>query len=283
MALIVSKDKYGGSYQENGNTDLTPPVVDTSGDQPLSTKSPVCKESRCVELDYEILGKNHCVCFSSDAPELTYYKLLRTQIMQRCKSNGWNTIMITSALPGEGKTLTAINLAATFAKAYGQTAILIDADLQRQSVHQYLGISSNVGLADYLRNDVALKDIIIWLGREELNIISGGNALLDSAELISSPKMAELVADMKTRFADRYIFFDLPPLLVEPDALAFAPLVDCIIMVIRPKTSFNALQKSLEMIPEEKFLGFVLNGAEPSNDDYYRLSYRYGYGYGYKK
>jgi Mrp family chromosome partitioning ATPase len=120
--------------------------------------APVYGQSRGVSLDPGTLRRNHCVCFFSEAKELTYYKLLRTQIMQRCKVNDWNTIMITSAVPGEGKTLTGLNLAATFAKSFGQTAILVDCDLQRQNVHRYLGIPSDRGMTDYLKNNTPLLE-----------------------------------------------------------------------------------------------------------------------------
>ena len=110
---------------------------------------------------------------------------------------------------------------------------------------------------------------------EKLTFISGGDPVHNSAELISSPRMAELASEMKTRYADRYLFFDLPPLLVGADALAFAPLVDCILLVVQPRTSFEDLQRALDLIPKEKFLGFVLNRVEASNDDYYSYRYRY--------
>jgi hypothetical protein len=85
--------------------------------------------------------------------------------------------------------------------------------------------------------------------RGKVHLISGGDPVRDSAELISSPRMAELAAEMKARYSDRYIFFDLPPLLAEADALAFAPLVDCILMVVHPGTSFDEIQRPLPWFP----------------------------------
>jgi len=237
--------------------------------------APTYFECRNACVDPEKLRANRCVCLFPDAPELSHYKLLRTQIMQRCRVNNWNSIMITSALPGEGKTLTAINLAMTFAKAFDQTALLVDCDLKRQSVHHYLGVDSAKGLADYLQNGTALKDIIFWPEIEKLTVISGGRPVSQSAELISSPKMADLASEMKARYSDRYIIFDAPPLLSEPDAMAFAPHVDCILMVTRPETSFDDLQAALDLIPKDKFLGFVLNRLKSTTDAYYK----YGYGY----
>jgi non-specific protein-tyrosine kinase len=272
MDLKVSIDQAKKFRLQTGSV-----IPAASTGQAPEREAPVYGESRPVALDPEKLLKNHCICFFPDAPELAHYKLLRTQILHRCKPRNWNTIMITSAVPGEGKTVTSINLAATFAKAYGQTALLIDCDLQRQLVHQYLGVSSSMGLADYLQNGTPLKDLILWPGVEKLTFISGGNPMRNSAELISSPAMAELVAEMKTRYPDRYLLFDLPPLLVGADALAFAPLVDCILLVVQPSTSFDDLQRALDLIPKEKFLGFVLNRVEASNDDYYYYRYRYGH------
>jgi protein-tyrosine kinase len=238
------------------------------------SNAPGYSVTRTVDLDYDKLLKNRCVCFFPQAPELGYYKFLRTKIMHQCKAAGWNTIMVTSALPGEGKTLTAINLAVTLAKAHGQTAMLVDCDLRRQTVHHYLGVTSHLGLTDYLKRGIPIKDLIIWPGVEKFTFISGGEPVYDSAELISSPKMAELSNEMKVRYADRYIFFDTPPLLAGPDSLAFTPLADCIIMVVHPKTSLDEVNMALELIPQDKFLGFVLNQTESLQDNYYQ-KYQY--------
>jgi len=237
---------------------------------------PSYTECRCVELDPQKVLENRCVCLSPDAPELGYYKLLRTRIQQQCRPRGWNTVMITSAIPGEGKTLTAVNLALTFAMAYNQTALLVDCDLRRQTIQRYLGLGNEKGLVDYLENGTKLEEVIVWPGVEKLTLISGGKPAFDSAELVGSQKMADLVVEMKTRYADRYIFFDVPPLLAGADALAFAPMVDCILMVVNAKTPFQDLEKALELIPQEKFLGFVLNEINGSDNGYHY--YYYGQG-----
>jgi len=232
--------------------------------------SPVYCESRCMELDRQKVGKNRCVCIFPDAPEGGYYKLLRTQVQLRCKAKGWNTVMITSVRPGEGKTLTAINLALTFAKEFHQTTLLVDCDLKRQTIQQYLGLSSNKGLVNYLIDDTPLKDLIIWPGIEKLTVISGGTPVHESTELMGSPQMEALVAEMKNRYTDRYVIFDVPPILSEADAMAFTPLVDCILMVVEAeKTPMQDIKKALELIPKEKFLGFVLNRQKSSLNGYY--------------
>jgi protein-tyrosine kinase len=142
-------------------------------------------ETQCLDLDREKAKENRCVCIRPDAEELDFYKILRTQIQHRCKKNGWNTVMVTSALPGEGKTLTSINLALTFAKELAHPVLLVDCDLRRQNIHQYLGFSSDKGIIDSLADDSPLEDLIIRPGIEKLHIISGGRAVHDSTEMPS--------------------------------------------------------------------------------------------------
>ena len=178
--------------------------------------------------------------------------------------------MVTSVNPGEGKTLTTINLSITFAKEFNQTVLLVDSDLMRQNVHKYLGIRSDKGLIDYLVNDQPLKDYIIWPGIDQLTLISGGKTIHDSSELLGSPRMKALVHEMKTRYNNRYVFFDVPPVLGGADAIVLAPLVDGIIMVVTEgDTSLHDVKNALELLPKEKFLGFVLNRQKSPMLNYY--------------
>jgi protein-tyrosine kinase len=216
------------------------------------------------------LKQNRIACMFPESPEIDFYKILRTQIQQRTKDKGWNTVMITSVNPGEGKTLTAINLSITFAREFNQTVLLVDADLMRQNVHKYLGFDSDKGLIDYLVNDQPLKDFIIWPGIDKLTLISGGRTIHESSELLGSPRMKGLIHDMKTRYPDRYVFFDVPPVLGGADAIVLAPLVDCVVMVIAEgQTPMNDIKKALQLLPQEKFLGFVLNRQKTPMLNYY--------------
>jgi non-specific protein-tyrosine kinase len=168
--------------------------------------------------------------------------------------------MVTSANPGEGKTITAINLAFTFAREFKQTALLVDCDLKSQQIHERLGFASEKGLVDYLIDDAPLSDLIIWPGVEKLTVISGGNTVKDSSELLGSLGMKNLVVDMKNRYPDRYVFFDVPPLLTCADSLAFAPLVDYVLIVVQAgRTSLQDVNRALKLLPSEKILGLVMN------------------------
>ena len=241
--------------------------------------APVYRQAKTVELDPQIIADNRIIGMSDDTPEIDFYKILRTQIQHRTKEKDWRTIMVTSVNPGEGKTLTTINLAITFAKEFNQTVLLVDSDLMRQNVHKYLGYASDKGLIDYLLNDQPLKEFITWPGIDQLTVISGGRTIHDSSELLGSPRMRALVQEMKTRYSDRFVFFDTPPVLGGADAIVLAPLVDAVIMVVAEgSTSIHDIKKALEYLPRDNFLGFVLNRQKAP-----MLNYYYAYKYGPKK
>jgi non-specific protein-tyrosine kinase len=223
-------------------------------------KPPVYTDSTQVNLDHECLLENRCICISPDAPEVESYKVLRTKIQQLTKEKGWNTLMVTSADAGAGKTFTAVNLSLTFARAYNQTVMLVDCDFHHQSVQQMMGFESDAGLIDYLVDGRSLNEFIIWPGIDKMTVISGGRTFDDSSELLGSPRMIKLVQELKTRYDDRYIIFDVPPIIGSADALALMPHVDCIVMVVEEgKTAMRNVLKAVEAIPQDKFLGFVMN------------------------
>jgi non-specific protein-tyrosine kinase len=252
------------SYRSPDQTDPSRPVEPVTPDRPFDHAkvgwvSPNYTHSRSVRLNPQLLAENRCVGYQHEAPEMEYYRMLRTHILQRTGGKG-NTIMVTSAGPGEGKTLTSINLAFTFALEYKQTALLVDCDLGRQRIYELLGFPSEKGLVDYLIDDAPFSDLLVWPGVEKLTVISGGKTVKDTSELLGSDGMKNLVNDMKTRYPDRYVFFDVPPLLTSADSLAFAPLVDYVLVVVETgKTSIQDVNRALKLIPSEKILGLIMN------------------------
>ena len=236
-------------------------------------QAPVYSKSNKLELDTRVLLNNRCVCITPNAPELDFYKVLRAKIQHLKTDKGGNSLMITSTKPGEGKTLTAVNLALTFSKEYNQTVLLVDCDLRKQSIHKVLGVETGTGLIDYLMDVKPLADCIVWPGIEKLTLISGGPPVEQSAELLGSPRMKSLIIEMKSRYDDRHLIFDAPPILSGADTLTLAPLMDGIIIVVEEgRTSMRDLQKAIEQIPVEKFLGFVMNRQKivKNNYQYYR-------------
>lgn len=223
-------------------------------------RAPEYTQSRQSDLDLEHLRRMRCIGFFSTSAATSAYKILRTQVLQRMNARGWNTCMITSARPGEGKTLTAINLAFVGAKEFAQTVLLVDCDLKQQMVHKYLGVESAHGIADYLLKGTEVKDLITWPSVDKLTFISGGEPVTDSTELLNSPRMQTLIPEMKSRYADRIIIFDTPSLLEDADALAFLPQVEGVLVVADAgRTTKEDLRRTLTFIPQEKLLGFALN------------------------
>ena len=233
--------------------------VETSRVKP-GWHSPTYDQSRKVELVPEIASANRCIAFSEHPHVIDAYKVLRTQILQKMQHLGGNSLMVTSALPGDGKTTTSINLAITMAKEFQQTVLLVDCDLQQQDVHKQLGYSSDKGLINYLLDDCPVADLFTWPGLEKISVISGGRLIRESSELLGSPRMKDLVSDMKRRYPNRFVIFDMQSISAGADALVFAPLVDHIIMVVQEgKTPVSEIKRSIKMLPEGKLLGMMLN------------------------
>lgn len=236
--------------------------------------SPVYSRSRRLQIDMNAALENRCVAVLPDTSEAEPYKLLRAQVLQRTQDRNCNTVMVTSALPGEGKTLTAINLGLTFARHFNRTALLVDCDLRKPSIHRYLGLPGEKGLVDCLLDDANISDLIMWPGIEKFTVLSGGRSFGESAELLGSPRMKEVLADLKGRYPDRYVILDLPPILTGADALIFAPLVDAIVVVVQSgRTPAEDLRKALEHMPKEKVLGVVLNRQTASTKGYPYAAY----------
>jgi non-specific protein-tyrosine kinase len=241
--------------------------------------SPEYVVSRRVNLDPAVLDESHCIAFFPDPPELEYFRVLRSRIL---RSASGRIIMVTSTYPGEGKTLTAINLALTIAREYRQTALLVDGDLKNQTVHQRLGLPADGGLADYLLEERSLQDVIVWPGVEKLTLIAGGRNIQGGAELVGSPRMKDLVGEMKARYADRYIVFDVPPVMTGADAMAFASYADHIVFVVQAgRTPKTEIMRALALLPREKILGLALNRQDRNSIRGY--AGRYGNYYGSPK
>jgi protein-tyrosine kinase len=237
-----------------------PPMLRPTDLQKMGFVAPVYSLSRSVTLNPRVMSANRCVAFLPDCPEVEFYRQLRTRILQISGGKGGATVMVTSALPGEGKTLTAINLALTFAREFKQTALLVDCDLRQQQVHSLMGFPSERGLVDYLMDDCPITELFVWPGVEKLSVISGGRTVRDSCELLGSPGMMDLVQEMKHRYPERYVFFDTPSILISADAVAFAPLVDYILVVAQAgQTSLKDITRAVELLPPEKVLGLVMN------------------------
>ena len=225
--------------------------------------------TRTMPVSKEELRRRRIITVIDDNLVREEYKILRTQILQRTREQQKNTLMITGPSPNEGKTLTAINLAISLSHEVDKTVLLVDADLRFPSVHSYFGIPSSPGLVDYLSGNAALSDLLVHpQGFDKLVILPGGRAVAGAAEFIGSPMMANLVQELKHFYPDRYVLFDLPPVLSYADPLAFAPFVDGIILVVEMgKTPREDIQRTTALFKNFPVLGIVLNKADPRDHD----------------
>lgn len=226
------------------------------------------------------------------------YRTARTNIIfslsgekEKCKR-----LCITSANAGEGKTTTSLNLAITFAQT-GSRVLLIDCDLRKPRIHQYLGVVKNDGLTTILANQKEFEDVVFHNLRPGLDCLTSGSIPPNPAELLASDNMANLFDELSEIYD--YILLDTPPVTVVTDAVSLSQMVSGIMVVVREGyTNHESIEQALKLlkIANAKVLGFFINDVDVSGMNYgsYRGSYSksygrgygsyggYGYGYGYE-
>ncbi len=189
------------------------------------------------------------------------FRSLRTRVLQAGEREQMRTFVITSAGIGEGKTLTALNLAWLLAQTEGVRALVIDSDLRQPCATDYLAIDAPRGLSEVLGGELSLRNAIVRLDPAGLYLLPGGQARDDVAELLSGPTYASVIAEAKRMFD--FIIIDAPPLGIFTDANVLINRADAALMVVRAgKTRYAMVDKLLETLPRERMLGVVLNRAD---------------------
>jgi protein-tyrosine kinase len=191
-----------------------------------------------------------------------------------------NVIMVTSSVSGEGKSITSLNLAITLAQEFDHTVLLIDADLRKPSLQEYLGMKPGKGLSDYLNGEAVLGDLLINSGIGRLTLLPAGTPVRNPVELFSSQKLRDFIVEIKNRYSDRFIIIDTPPLLPFAETRTLGALVDGVLFVIREGVVTPAnIQESMKTLDSTKLIGTVFNEAtQASLNGHYHY-----YGYGYSK
>jgi non-specific protein-tyrosine kinase len=215
--------------------------------------------TRIVPCDSAILRMNRVisVCTEDEASKL---KILRTQILDRIMEQGKNTLLVTSANAGEGKTLTSINLAISFSHQLNKTVLLVDTDIRKPSIHKFFGLDDGPGLSDYLVGKAPIAELLINPGLERFVILPGGKPLTNSTELLGSPRMKALMDELKQRYPDRFIIFDSAPVLTSADPMVLSNLVDGILIVVEAEhTKREDIRKVFEVMQNKPILGTVFN------------------------
>lgn len=188
-----------------------------------------------------------------------------------------NTIMVTSAVPHEGKSITALNLAVSLAQEFDHTVLLVDADLRRPSIHRYLNIDHKPGFSDCLLGEADISEAIIGTGIGRLSVITAGREVANPVELFTSNRTQALIEEMKHRYHDRYLIFDTPPVLPFAETRTLAHLADGVLFVIKERlASQGNIKDAIDALKGCEFLGTVYNDAILDHHDE-RYSYYGGY------
>lgn len=212
-----------------------------------------------------------------ESPIVEEYRKLKSMVLRETKADFLNTIMITSAMDNEGKTLTAINLAVTLAQEIDHSILLVDSDLRQPTMHQYLGVDCKLGLSDYLTSDIDLSEILVKTGIGNLVLLPAGRPVNNPVELLSSKKMEALIKEIKQRYMDRYVIIDTPPIVAFAEGMALGSFVDGIVFVIQEgRAPVKTIEDALNMIKDFNILGVVYNNvSEVQHEGHSHYYYKY--------
>jgi Mrp family chromosome partitioning ATPase len=196
-------------------------------------------------------------------PAANAYRMLRTQVLRQARALHARTIGIVSAATGEGKTLTAINLALSLAAEPNQTVLLVDLDLHRPGIAALLDLPAEQGLEEWLTGAGQLAGRFWRIqGIERLSILPAVAAVAGTSELLAGTPVKELLQDLKSRYEDRLVVIDLPPALLSDGVLTVAPLLDAVLIVgCEGRTRREDLVRLRELLGDAQILGTVLNCA----------------------
>ena len=200
---------------------------------------------------------------NSHTPIAEEYRKLKSVLVELTRKEKFrNMMMVTSSLCSEGKSITALNLAISLAHEHDNTVLLVDADLRKPSLHSYLGIEAKTGLAECMTQEIDVGEAIIRTGIGKLSLLPAGNRVKNPVELFSSQKVRELFLQMKSRYRDRYIIIDTPPVLPFTESRTLSTMMDAVIMVVKEGVaSPDEITEAIGYVKGPDLLGIVYNEA----------------------
>lgn len=215
--------------------------------------------TRTVPASPDALRAHHVSVGEERTPIAEAFKRLRTQLLQKLREAGGNALGVSSPRAGEGKTTVAVNLAVHTALEADWTALLVDADLRRPGLCRALGLGPLPGLAQYLAGEAPIEALLVHPGVGRCVLLPAGASRADSSEALGSARMQELARQMKRRYPDRLVIFDLPPLLEAADGIAALPWIDALLLVVEEgRTPADDVVRAAQLAGE-RLIGTVLN------------------------
>ena len=204
------------------------------------------------------------------------YRKLRTTILQTSDSNPNKCILVTSSVLGEGKTITAVNLAVSIALGVDEHVLLIDADLRRPYLHNYFGLKPAAGLSTYLTKEIELSDLLIKTSVPKLTFLPSGPVSDKPSELFYADKMRSLIKEVRSRYTDRYIIIDSTPMMSTSESDILSGQVDGILFVVRSgKVPRKVIKRSILNLEKKNIIGVVFNDIKYNPAGYYYSYYKY--------
>jgi capsular exopolysaccharide synthesis family protein len=268
-AIDLPQDEYLKQQNENRHKQ------DLNGVEKVSFAEREPREIVCERISPKKLHPRLILVTEPHAQECEQYRTLRTQIFHAAEKNRTQVIVITSALAGEGKTSTVLNLALAIAQSKEKRILLIDGDLRRPNVASFLGLQPKLGLGETLRGEHDVLQSIFCLEEEELYLLPVSQGAENPTELLSSERFGETLARLREYFD--FILLDSPPVMPFADSRLLANHADAIILVIRAGMApYETVEKAIDALPRDRILGVVLNGAEHLKEaGYYDYYYKY--------
>jgi protein-tyrosine kinase len=247
-------------------TRLTRPVEPVNGESaPVEIRSERHPATR-VTIDFAKLRENRGVLPEDSGPASQAYRMLRTQVLQKARQHGARALGVVSAVDGEGKSLTALNLALGIAAESNQSVLLVDLDLRRPSLGSLLGLSVEQGLEAWFAGVSPIGDLCRGIeGIDRLEIIPTLAPVRGSSEALAARRSQDMLRELKSAQRDGLVIFDLPPVLLADDFLTVAPLLDGVVLVAcEGITRREDVTRTRELLGTTRLLGSVLNRASES-------------------
>jgi Mrp family chromosome partitioning ATPase len=222
-------------------------------------------------IDRRKLAARRVVLADDQGPASRAYRMLRAQVLQAVRGKGYRAIGIVSAVAGEGKTLTAINLAMSLAAEPNHDVTLVDLDLRKPSVARLLGVAPPKGIDAWIADGSPASDIVYGLeGVHRLELVPTLAPVSASSEALASERLRELLVRLRARHPSPVLILDQPPALLSDDVLTVAPQLDAYILVVTEhRTKREDVTRVFELLGRERLIGTVLNRSADSEQRAY--------------
>ena len=217
--------------------------------------------TRVFVPDAELLGRHRVLGIGAATPVADAFRMLRTQVVQRMGEHAWRTLSVVSPGRGDGRTLAAVNLAVMLAADPRHSVLLCDLDLRAPGIAPLFGLSVDKGVDDILVGSATVEDCLVHpQGYDRLVLLPARGPLAKSSEYLAGAATVDLVAELRDRYPDRILIFDLPPVLSSDDALAFTPHTDCALLIVSEGTTRREdVLRTMEILHNTPVLGALLN------------------------